>query len=93
MSRWDKLSLARIRFTSLADNGPTIGLGIDGMTTSICDKCGNPGVESGDIETKSGKFYLVLQCSTCTEPWEFDGQTFTTAKTWTVETFGAEPVE
>lgn len=88
MSRWDRPSLARIRLTSLADNGSKTGLGFDGMKSSLCEKCGIPGVESGDAETKEGKLYIVLQCSTCTEPWEFDGQTFTTAKTWMVETTG-----
>jgi hypothetical protein len=52
---------------------------------NCCEKCGNPGVESGDLETISGKLFLVLQCSTCTEPWEFDGVIFKTAKTWQVE--------
>ncbi len=52
-----------------------------------CPKCQRELTLSGEADCE-GRTLAVYQCDECTTPWEFDGQTFSTALTFAVDQDG-----
>ena len=51
------------------------------MGSILCPICRQPLEPCGEVDL-DGRRLGVYQCSTCTRPWEFDGQTFQAALTF-----------